>query len=222
MKPISFDLKAKLGTSNFHFKAEVKSPITAIMGASGSGKTTLATLLVGLLKPTDGWFWIGNCCLYDKAKGIDVRSDKRGIGYVFQNYRLFPHLTVKENIFFPSKWGGRKVPSNMEEIIKVLGLTDLLDRKPSEISGGQAQRTALARAIASAERLLILDEPLSNLDKNLRRESLSYLAKLPSLLNVPLFYITHQLDEALNLAETGLYIEDGRIVRQGPCKEIFH
>ncbi len=222
MNSISFDLNATRGNVNFSFKAEIDSPITAIMGESGSGKTTLAMLLSGLLQPNSGSFYAGDKCLFDYSKHINLRSDKRGIGYVFQNYRLFPHLNVRENILFPVKWGKRRKPSNFDEIIAVLGLEPLLDRKPAEVSGGQAQRVALARGITAAEQLLILDEPLSNLDKNLRKESISYLSKIPNLLNVPLFYITHQLDEAMSLAEDGLYIDDGQIIRQGKCSQIFN
>ncbi len=221
MALISFDLQVNLGDNRFDFKADLDRDITAVMGESGSGKTTLCMLLAGFLKPNSGHLSVRNRVLVDTRRNIDVPCHQRKIGLVFQNHRLFPHLSVRDNILYPSKWGGRRSPDNLQEIIDILGLAPLMDRKPSELSGGQAQRTAIARGIVAAEELLIFDEPLSSLDRALRQETLSYLAKIPKLLDVPFLYITHQLDEALFLSDNGLFIEEGSIVRQGSCREIF-
>ncbi len=171
------------------FAFETSERVTALVGPSGSGKTTILNLISGLLVPRDGVIELGDRVLFDSEKGMNERPEARGIGYVFQDYLLFPHLSVRANLEY-----GRPSPQaviGFGHVVEVLGLSELLDRYPAALSGGEKQRVALGRALLRGPRLLLLDEPLSALDPVLRSEVATYLARAIESANIPTLLVSH-------------------------------
>lgn len=203
------DLKARIA----------KRGITAVLGKSGSGKTSLVMMLAGLLKADEGYVRVGEQVFEDTrktcARGLFVAPENRGIGFVFQNHRLFPYMTVRENILFACRHGARKSRCSYEEVLGLMHLEALQERLPASLSGGEAQRTALARAMLAAQNLLIMDEPTASLDPELRAELNDYIGRIPDSTGVPVIYITHLREEARQLADEALFIRNGRICAQG-------
>ncbi|HSF40615.1 MAG TPA: ABC transporter ATP-binding protein [Thermoanaerobaculia bacterium] len=202
--------------------------ITVVIGPSGSGKSTLLQLVAGLLRPTSG------TVLFDGEDVTGVPTERRDVGVVFQSYALFPHLSVRENIAFGLKFGRRRIslrtsrrPSRHQiecrvwDAASLLGLERLLDRKPAQLSGGEQQRVALARAIAPRPSLLLLDEPLSALDARLRRTVRCELASLLRQLGTTVFYVTHDQEEAMLLADHLVVLDAGKIVQAGPPLDLY-
>jgi molybdate transport system ATP-binding protein len=185
--------------------------LTALLGASGAGKTTLLNVVAGLLRPEHGVVMLDGRVLTDTARGIFVPPHERGIGYVFQESRLFPHLTVRQNLgygrWFAKNGGGGAT----EEVIDLLGLRPLLHRHPARLSGGEKQRVALGRALLSHPRLLLLDEPLGPLDAVRRQEILPYLDRMIRDLRVPMIYVTHDEREIHGRAEQIVVLDHGRV-----------
>lgn len=212
---LAFDLSMRRAGTEFRFAAALSEPVTAVIGRSGSGKTTLARLLAGFERPEAGFLSIGGADVVRVDEGVLEPPERRGIGFVFQTHRVFPHLTVRENLGFAVRRCGRRSRLRVEEIASRLRIAHLLDRCASELSGSEAQRTSLGRAILSAERLLILDEPLASLDPRLREEMLDCLGELPGFLDVPMIFITHSPEEARRLASSALLISGGRVVFHG-------
>lgn len=197
------------------------TPVIAVLGASGAGKSTLARLMAGLTAPDKGRFIIDNTVLEDTDRHISLPPEARGIGFVFQAHRLFPHLSVRANILYPVHHGGHSEALPVEELASLMHVEHLLDRMPATLSGGEAQRVALARAVNAAERLLILDEPTASLDPALRNELWACLRALGARRQIPILLITHSAREALALAQVALFIEAGRIVAQGSVREVL-
>jgi molybdate transport system ATP-binding protein len=186
---------------------------TAIMGASGAGKTSLLEAVAGLRPRARGRVVVDGEPLLDDARGLRLRPERRRVGYVPQDAQLFPHLSVRENVLF----GARAAAGRVDAMLEVLELTPLLGRRPATLSGGERQRVALARALATDPRLLLLDEPLAGLDVALRDRVLPYLLRLRAEWDVPTLYVTHQLGEAIVLAETVLVLDRGRVAgRESP------
>jgi sn-glycerol 3-phosphate transport system ATP-binding protein len=192
--------------------------LTVLLGPSGCGKSTILRMIAGLEKVTSGRITIG---------GQDVtRLDaaKRGVSMVFQSYALFPHLNVRENILFGLKV--RRVSlaereGRLAEVAKMVGLDELLDRKPAQLSGGQRQRVALARSIVSQQPVCLMDEPLSNLDAKLRNEMRDEIRGLQQKLGLTMIYVTHDQTEAMTMADQVVLLQDGRIVQVGPPHELY-
>jgi ABC-type Fe3+/spermidine/putrescine transport system ATPase subunit len=203
--------------------------VTVLIGPSGSGKSTLLQLLAGLLRPAAGRI------LFDGEDVTRLPTERRDVGVVFQSYALFPHLTVRDNIAFGLKasrrrgslWTSRRRPSRHSVEARVwdsaalLGLERLLDRKPAQLSGGEQQRVALARAVAPRPALLLLDEPLSALDARLRRTVRVELAALLRKLGITVFYVTHDQEEAMLLADHLVVLDQGRVVQAGPPLDLY-
>jgi molybdate transport system ATP-binding protein len=191
--------------------------ITALFGRSGCGKSTAISLIAGLLSPEKGRVKIGDDMLVDTDTRIDVDARHRRIGVVFQDARLFPHLSVQGNL----QYGARRVPRglptpiHLEDVVGLLGLGALISRRPHELSGGEKQRVALGRALLSQPRLLLLDEPLASLDQARREEVLPYFEKLRDALAIPIVYVTHQFDEILRLATRVVLLDSGRVLTHG-------
>lgn len=183
--------------------------ILAVHGPSGSGKTTLINLLAGLERPDSGHIVIGNRVLFDSATGIDVKPEARGIGYVFQDCRLFPHMTVASNLKYGRHQGGSRV--DFEHIVALLGLGSLLRRRPGSLSGGEKQRVAIGRALLSGPRILLLDEPLSSIDRKRKDEILPFIRRLRKEFDMPIVYVTHAPDEIAKIADRSIRIENGRL-----------
>ncbi len=193
--------------------------ITVLTGPSGAGKTTLLRLLAGLVKPQSGRIAFGEDVWLDTGKYIFQSPQQRKIGLVFQDYALFPHLTVRQNLTFALKKG--EDPRRVDELLHEVELTQLADQKPHQLSGGQKQRVALARALVQSPRLLLLDEPLSALDRSMRYRLQGYLASLHQRYQLTVVLVTHDLAEIFRLADHVVELDEGKITRQGTPQEVF-
>ncbi len=195
-----------------------------LLGPSGCGKTTTLRMIAGLEEPTKGQIYIGDKLVADPEKGVFVPPRDRDIAMVFQSYALYPHMTVYDNIAFPLKL--RKVPKQeidrrVREVAEMLGLTELLNRKPRELSGGQRQRVALGRAIVRKPKVFLMDEPLSNLDAKLRVKMRAELKKLQRQLGVTTIYVTHDQVEAMTMGDRIAVINQGVLQQVGTPDEVY-
>jgi molybdate transport system ATP-binding protein len=198
------------------------SGVTALFGRSGSGKTTLINAIAGLVRPDEGSITVNGVCLFDRARGIDLPVERRCIGYVFQDGRLFPHLTVRGNLVYGydlAKPAQRYV--EFARVVDLLGLEALLERRPANLSGGEKQRVAIGRALLASPRLLLMDEPLAALDQARKREVMRYIARLHEEISVPIVYVSHAVEEVVQLAETVVLMADGRVVASGTVGEVM-
>ncbi|WP_302978514.1 ATP-binding cassette domain-containing protein [Bilophila wadsworthia] len=184
--------------------------ITVLWGASGSGKTTLLQCLAGLLRPDAGRITCREAVWFDAEQGVCLVPERRRIGYVFQDVRLFPHLSVRSNMLFGRRFRG---PSGVsfEDVVALLGLGRLLHRTPSDLSGGEKQRVAVGRALLACPELLLMDEPLTGLDRGKREEIMAYIKAIPERFGVPILYVTHSDAERRFLADRVLNLEDGKL-----------
>ncbi len=175
----------------------------SLLGPSGCGKTTTLRMIAGLETPTEGEIWIGDKLMFSAEKQVDVPADLRGIGFLFQNYALWPHMTVRQNIAFgleTLKWKKKDIQARVDEMCVLLHLTEYLDRYPSELSGGQQQRVAIARTLATSPKVLLMDEPLSNLAAKLRLDMRTELKRMHSASRSTFVYVTHDQMEAMALS----------------------
>lgn len=200
------------------------SGVLAIFGRSGCGKTTLVNVIAGLLAVQEAQVQLGDVTWVDTARNVFVPAERRRIGYVFQEPRLFPHLSVRGNLLYgakraPPQPDAQAVDIGLDEALQLLGLESLLQRRPAQLSGGERQRVALGRALLSRPRLLLLDEPLASLDVARREEVLPYLEKLRDR-RIPMVYVSHQFDEVLRLASHVLVLDAGHIVAQGDVASV--
>ena len=191
----------------------------ALYGSSGAGKTTLLRMLAGLAQPDSGRIEVAGETWYDSAAGINLPPQRRRAGLVFQDYALFPNMTVRQNLEYALQ-GSRSQP-RVAEILEMTHLTALAARRPDTLSGGQKQRVALARALVSEPRILLLDEPLSALDHDLRGKLQKEIADLQKRFRIATLLVSHDLGEIFRLSQWVLCLEDGRIARQGPPSEVF-
>ena len=212
------------GAGGFSLDASFAAPtpgVTALFGPSGCGKTTILSAVAGLLRPDRGRVALDGRVLLDVAHGVWAAPEKRRCGVVFQDARLFPHMSVEANLLF----GLRRAPRRAEgpgfrEVVALLGVGHLLKRRPAALSGGEAQRVALGRALLSRPRLLLMDEPLAGLDAPRRAEVLPFLARLRDAAGLPILYVTHALDEVDALADTLVLLEDGRVAAEGDVEAL--
>jgi molybdate transport system ATP-binding protein len=219
-------IKKRLGRSADEFTLDVElsvpQGVTILFGASGSGKSTTLRAIAGILQPDEGQIIVDEKIFYDSQKRINLPIRKRQVGYVFQNLALFPHLSVRSNIEFGMKnLPPRERHKRAAEIVSALKIEHTMNRKPREISGGEAQRVALARALSSAPKVLLLDEPLSAIDEATKSEILTDLKMMNRDLQLPILYVTHSRDEAVTLGERVIVYEQGRIVACGEPLEVF-
>ncbi|MCX2698778.1 molybdenum ABC transporter ATP-binding protein [Ochrobactrum chromiisoli] len=195
--------------------------VTALFGHSGAGKTTLLKMIAGTLRPETGRIAIGDFVLFEAQKGINLPPEKRRIGYVFQEARLFPHMSVKGNLTY-ARWAGRRETTrSLDEVVALLGIDHLLNRRPATLSGGERQRVAIGRALLSDPALLLLDEPLSSLDHARRQEILPFIERLRDESHVPIVYVSHEIDEVARLADEIVLLSAGKVKASGPAAEIF-
>ncbi|HEY7887608.1 MAG TPA: molybdenum ABC transporter ATP-binding protein [Steroidobacteraceae bacterium] len=208
----------------FKLRAQLEAPtpgVVALFGRSGCGKTTVINIISGLLQPDEGRVELDKVVLTDTRERIRIPAERRRIGYVFQDARLFPHLGVLANL----RYGLRRAPREsraigLDEVLALLGLEPLLRHRPYQLSGGERQRVALGRALLSQPRLLLLDEPLAALDAARREEVLPYLERLRDSLAIPMVFVSHQLEEVLRLATHVALMEAGEIVASGALSDI--
>ncbi|MBV2144292.1 molybdenum ABC transporter ATP-binding protein [Falsochrobactrum sp. TDYN1] len=195
--------------------------VTALFGHSGAGKTTILKMIAGTLRPESGRIAVGDLTLFNAQKNINLPPEKRRIGYVFQEARLFPHMNVKSNLAY-ARWAGRReTRRDFGEVVELLGIEHLLDRRPSTLSGGERQRVAIGRALLSDPALLLLDEPLSSLDHARRQEILPFIERLRDESHVPIVYVSHEIDEVARLADEIVLLSDGKVEASGAAAEIF-
>jgi molybdate transport system ATP-binding protein len=209
------------GTFELDAQFELPTPgVVALFGRSGSGKSTLVNVIAGLLKADSGWVALDDAVLLDTTLHIDVPPERRRIGYVFQDARLFPHLSVAANL----RYGQRRaqVPPfvGIDLVADLLDLGALMDRRTHQLSGGERQRVAIGRALLSQPSLLLLDEPLASLDASRREEVLPYLETLRDQLSIPMVYVSHHFDEVLRLATHLVLMESGKTIAQGNLSEM--
>ncbi|HEY1900143.1 MAG TPA: molybdenum ABC transporter ATP-binding protein [Steroidobacteraceae bacterium] len=190
--------------------------VTALFGRSGCGKTTTIHMIAGLLRPDRGHIRIDGAVLFDAAQGINVPAEERGIGYVFQDARLFPHLSVRDNLRYGERRArARRHNLQLEDMVALLDLAPLLERRPAGLSGGERQRVAIGRALLAQPRLLLLDEPLAAIDAARRDELLPYLEKLRDQFSLPMVFVSHQFDEVLRLAGDLVVLDNGTVAAHG-------
>lgn len=190
-----------------------KTGITALTGPSGAGKSSVINMIAGLIKPRKGRIAVNGTCVFDSQKRINVKPEKRRFGYVFQEGRLFPHISVKSNL----SYGMKLIPLHeryikMDQIINMLGIENLLNRRPARLSGGEKQRVAIGRALLTSPRLLLMDEPLASLDAARKSEVLPFIKRLPEELSIPILYVTHNLKEISDRAENIVVLDSGKHV----------
>lgn len=214
------DISLPLANFTLEVNAEIRSPITVIFGPSGSGKTSLLDLVAGLRRPESALIQLGDEVLTDTRQNVFVPTRRRGIGYVPQDLALFPHLSVRQNLLYGHRPDGEK-RFRFDHVVALLEIQPLIHRGVTQLSGGEKQRVALARALLTSPRLLLLDEPLANLDAQLKRKILPYLARIREEFRVPVLYVTHDRFEALSLADEMIVLIGGRIAQTGPVHEIF-
>ncbi len=199
---------------------EASGGITALFGRSGAGKSTVIAMIAGLERPEAGHVSVGDRVLFDSASGRNVSPHARRTPVVFQDGRLFPHLTVAGNLAFARRFGGGR-PAALEPIVELLGIGPLMRRRPGRLSGGEKQRVAIARALATSPDMLLLDEPLAALDEARKAEILPYLERLRSETGLPMIYVSHAVSEVARLADRVVMLRDGRSVAAGPVAEVF-
>jgi len=210
-------IKTASGEVDMHAKVDIeKGGFCSLFGKSGAGKTTIMRLLAGLTDPDDGVITISGKTWYDKKNGINVPVNKRKCGFVFQDYALFPNMTVRKNIEYASV-----NKSNIDMLIDMVGMTELKDRKPATLSGGQRQRVALARALAAEPEILLLDEPFAALDADMRNTLQNELKTIHDTLGVTTILVSHDKGEVFKLANKVYVMDDGVITRVGTPEEVF-
>ncbi|MGG5888702.1 molybdenum ABC transporter ATP-binding protein [Falsiroseomonas sp. HC035] len=217
-------LRHRLGRNGFALDAAFQVPeagVTALFGPSGCGKSTILAAVAGLLRPDWGHVKLDDAVLLDSSGNIDLPPERRRCGVVFQDARLFPHLSVETNL----RYGLRRAPAGaegpgFEEVVDLLGIAPLLPRRPAGLSGGERQRVALGRALLTRPRLLLMDEPLAALDAARRAEVLPFLARLRDATRLPILYVTHALEEVDALADRLVLLRDGRVLAEGAVEAL--
>ncbi len=208
----------------FRLEAAFEAPpgVTALFGRSGSGKTTVVNAVAGLLRPEAGRIAADGATLFDSDARVFLPPHRRRVGYVFQDARLFPHLTVRQNLGFGRWFAPREAAGPaFGHVVDLLGIGRLLDRRPGRLSGGEKQRVAIGRALLAAPRVLLLDEPLAALDEARRAEILPYLEQLRDDTRIPILFVSHSVAEVARLATTVVAIADGRVERVGPPADLM-
>ncbi|MDQ1092185.1 molybdate transport system ATP-binding protein [Xanthomonas sacchari] len=199
---LSIDLHLQRGRFARHVRIEEQARVVALVGPSGAGKTSLLNAIAGVLPPRSGHIAIDGRVLYDSAAGIDLPAHRRGIGYVFQDARLFPHMDVRRNLGYGRHGRGQPARFALDAVVELLGIGALLGRRPDTLSGGEAQRVAIGRALLSQPSLLLFDEPLSALDADRRSELIPYLQRVRDDVRLPMLYVSHQAEEVARIADT--------------------
>lgn len=197
--------------------------LTALFGRSGSGKTSIVNIVGGLIRPDRGRIAVNDQVLVDTSHDVFVPTHHRRIGYVFQDSRLFPHLSVRRNLLYGSWFArdGGGAAADLRSVVDLLGIGHLLDRDPESLSGGEKQRVAIGRALLARPRLLLMDEPLASLDEQRRSEILPYIERLRDEAGVPILYVSHSVAEVARLATTVVILAEGKVTAVGPVLDIL-
>ena len=202
-----------------------KKELVVILGPSGCGKSTLLSAISGLKQPDDGEISFGDTCFFNKADRINVQAEERNIGFVFQTYALWPHMTVYQNIAFPlrsRKMAKKQIKSRVADMLETVHMRGYGHRYPGSLSGGERQRIALVRSLVYQPSLLLLDEPLANLDANLKESLIREIKEIQRKLGVTAIYVTHDQSEAFEIADRIVIMNEGKIMQQGTPQEIYN
>jgi len=213
---LTVDVEKQLGELSLHAAFESASGATALFGPSGAGKTSVINMIAGLLRPDRGCIALNGEVLFDDTAGINVPAWKRRIGTVFQEGRLFPHMSVRHNLDY-GRWasGHAAGAKAFAHVVDLLDIGHLLDRRPGKLSGGERQRVAVGRALLMQPRLLLLDEPLASLDAARKADILPYLERLRDESGVPMIYVSHDAGEVRRIASRVVRLEAGRVMAMG-------
>jgi molybdate transport system ATP-binding protein len=210
------DVEKRLGEFSLTAAFKTERGVTALFGTSGAGKTSLVNMIAGLLAPDRGLISLDGETLFDSKKRINVPPHKRGIGYVFQEGRLFPHMNVRSNLDYGRRMSGQKRDNaSFQRVVDLLGIGHLLDRRPGALSGGERQRVAIGRALLMQPRLLLLDEPLASLDSSRKAEIFPYLERMRDEMGVPMIYVSHSPEEITRIATVVVVLDQGNVTRIG-------
>jgi molybdate transport system ATP-binding protein len=218
------DVALRHVVAGFTLDAAFRAPpgVTVLFGRSGSGKTTIVNAVAGLLMPDAGRIASGDRVLLDTEAGIRLKPHRRRLGCIFQEGRLFPHMTVRQNLAYGAWFAPKDAArEDMGRVVEMLGIGPLLHRRPVALSGGEKQRVAIGRALLSAPQLILADEPLAALDEARKAEILPYFERLRDEISVPILYVSHSASEVARLATTVVALDAGRVVTQGPPKHVL-
>jgi molybdate transport system ATP-binding protein len=224
LSPGSLSLRVQHRFEGFELDVDVQAPpgVTVLFGPSGSGKTTLINAVAGLLRPDRGRILAGDWVLLDTETRRFLPTHKRRIGYIFQEGRLFPHLSVRQNLLYGRWFAPRDArPDSLDRVVEMLGIGPLLSRRPGALSGGEKQRVAIGRALLAAPRLILADEPLAALDEARKAEILPYFERLRDEVAVPILYVSHSSAEVARLATTVIALRAGRVVAAGSPAQVL-
>ncbi|KIM00631.1 Molybdenum transport ATP-binding protein ModC [Paramagnetospirillum magnetotacticum MS-1] len=219
---LDLDIRRRQGDFSLDVRLSAGPGVTALYGRSGSGKTSVINMVAGLSRPDEGVISVDGRVLFDSQSGIDLPPEARRLGYVFQEHRLFPHLSVRGNLEF-----GRKllpVPErtqSLDKVVQLLGIEHLLDRRPAKLSGGEKQRVAIGRALLASPRILLMDEPLAALDPARKSELLPFISQLARRFSIPILYVSHSMDEVIRLADTLALMDGGKVAASGPLESLM-
>ncbi|MBX9634511.1 MAG: molybdenum ABC transporter ATP-binding protein, partial [Magnetospirillum sp.] len=219
---LDLSIRRQQGDFLVHVDLTAGAGVTALFGRSGSGKSSVINMVAGLYRPDAGRIKVDGKLLFDSDQGIDLAPERRRLGYVFQEARLFPHLSVSGNLTF----GMNRVPAaerriGFDDVVEVLGIGHLLDRRPAKLSGGEKQRVAIGRALLASPRILLMDEPLAALDSQRKAELLPFIGKLARQFTIPILYVSHSMDEVLRLSDTLVLMDAGRAAAVGPVEDLL-
>lgn len=215
---LDVDVRNRLGGTALDIRFTGAGGVTALFGRSGAGKTSTVQMIAGLMTPDAGRIALGGRVLFDSDRRVDIATPQRRVGVIFQEGRLFPHLTVRRNLLYARAARGN---GRYDGIVGMLGLEALLERKPATLSGGEQQRVAIGRALLSNPDILLMDEPLASLDAARKAEILPYIERLRDEAGLPVVYVSHQLDEVARLADRIVLLSDGSVAATGSVDEIF-
>jgi molybdate transport system ATP-binding protein len=219
---LDVDIRHRQGSFALETRFRSDGRLTALFGPSGSGKTTIVNAIGGLVRPDHARIAVQGRVLVDTKQNIVIPKHKRRIGYVFQEGRLFPHLNVRHNLLF-GRWftqrGKRK--AGFDQVVDLLGIGHLLDRRPSTLSGGEKQRVAIGRALLADPQLLLMDEPLASLDEARKSEIYPYIERLRDESGVPIVLVSHSVAEIARLATSVIVLSEGRVMASGPATEVL-
>ncbi|MEM1360373.1 MAG: molybdenum ABC transporter ATP-binding protein [Pseudomonadota bacterium] len=221
---MTLSVRLRQSYGDFRLQADFDAPpgVTVLFGRSGSGKSTIINAIAGVITPDEGRITIDDWCLFDTAPRRVLPPHRRRLGVIFQEGRLFPHLSVAQNLRYGELFGRSKISrQDRSRVIEMLGIGPLLSRRPGALSGGEKQRVAIGRALLRDPRLILADEPLASLDEARKAEILPYFERLRDETDVPILYVSHSPTEVARLATTIIALEAGKIIRQGPAVEVL-
>ena len=219
---LEVDIAGQRGNFNYALSFKSAANVTALFGVSGAGKSTLIDAISGHVTPENGRIAVGESVFFDTVNRKNINVRKRRVGHIFQDPRLFPHMNVKRNLTY-ARWAGwrNKKAASFDDIVEMLGLSDLLTRMPANLSGGERQRVAIGRALLSDPRVLLMDEPLTGLDHWRKMEIMPYFERIANEGGVPIIYVSHDLDEVVQLADHMVLMDAGRVSNHGSLVEIL-